>query len=242
MLIAEHISKSFQGKPILKDTSIQIRPGEITVLIGPSGAGKTTLLRALAFIDLPDKGRIQFEEETYHFPWLKEKKIHSPWPKLTVVFQQHFLWPHLTLRENILLPARNIENPHLERDLEDLIKTLHMKTFIDLYPNEASLGQRQRVALARAIMLKPTYILMDEITSALDVEQIHEIIQFLPKLKEKGIGILLITHLLNFAKHTADHVVFLNHGKVVEEGSVDILSHPQTERLAKFLSLIETAN
>ena len=242
MLTARNISKSIQGKSILQNVSLQIQPNEITVLLGPSGAGKTSLLRALALIDLPDKGEVAVDEKTYSFPQADAHLQNPPWPKLTVVFQQLFLWPHLTLRENILLPARNLKNPHLERDFNELVRALHMKSFIDSYPNEASVGQRQRVALARAILLEPRYILMDEITSALDIEQIHEIIQFLPRLKAKGVGILIITHLLNFARRTADHILFLDHGRIVEEGNAGILSKPNTERFAKFLSVVEAAS
>ena len=113
-----------------------------------------------------------------------------------------------------------------------------MAGFIDNYPNEASLGQRQRVALARAVMLEPHYLLLDEITSALDVEQIAKILSYLKTLRGKNIGIFIITHLLGFARHAADQVVFMANGEIAESGSADILRNPQTERLSQFLSVI----
>ncbi len=239
MLTATNIHKAFEGKHVLQGLDISIKPGEITCVIGPSGGGKTTLLRALALLDYPDQGEIAFDGHTYQFP-VKEKEIVPPWPKVTAVFQSLFLWPHLTLRENIMLPART-KNEKAEEDLKGLIDLFEMGHFINHYPNEASVGQRQRVALARALILNPEYILMDEITSALDVEQTAKILTKLVHLKERGIGIFLITHQLGFTRHAADHIVFLESGVVAEEGTSDILKKPKTERLKKFLSMAELA-
>lgn len=242
MLEAKNISKSFGAHRVLQDVSVCIKPGTITTLIGPSGTGKTTLLRALAMTDLPDSGEITLDDQTYRFPWPAHQRAPRPWPQITAVFQQLFLWPHLTLRENILLPARNFPRANLMDEFNELISVLHLSSFIDRYPNEASLGQRQRVALARALMLQPRYVLMDEVTSALDIEQVSNILNFLPRLKERGIGVLLITHALNFARRAADNILFMDEGRIIERGTVELLNNPQTPRLRQFLSLVEAAH
>lgn len=242
MLEARNLSFSYGNRPIFKDVNMAIDPGGITVLIGPSGTGKTTLLRCLALLEPAQKGSIRVDDEVFSYPMAEGKIIAPPWPKLTTVFQQLFLWPHLTLRENILLPVRRRKMPDMKEHLESLIDAFDMKEFIDNYPNEASLGQRQRVALARALMLHPRYLLLDEITSALDVEQIAKILSYLKGLRGKDIGIFIITHLLGFARHAADRVFFMADGVIAESGSPDILRNPQTERLGQFLSVIAAAS
>lgn len=238
-LRAESLYKRFGSRAVLDGVSAVIEPGQIVALLGPSGAGKTTLLRALALLEYPDSGQITCDAQQWDFPRPVSQKVEGPWPWVTVVFQELFLWPHLTLRENVLLPARNIARRNLNGDMDDVLRALELSSFIDRYPAEASLGQRQRVALARAVMLQPRYLLLDEITSALDVEQVHNILAFLPRLKARGIGMLLITHHINFARRAADHVLFLADGKIADSGPARILDEPQSERLARFLSLIE---
>ncbi len=244
MLTATNIHKSFDENHILKGVDISITPGSITCVIGPSGTGKTTLLRALALLDHSDQGQVEIDGASYNFPLADKSLLGTPWPDMTVVFQSLFLWPHLTLRENILLPARNRwdDVEAMNAELEDLVSSFEMEHFIDQYPNQASLGQRQRIAIARAIMVKPKYILMDEITSSLDIEQVYKILTRLEALKERNIGIFLITHQIGFAKRAADYVVFMDDGTIAESGEASILSAPKTKRLQNFLSMIEMAS
>lgn len=241
MLTAVNIHKFFGQNHVLQGVDVCVKPGEITCVIGSSGCGKTTLLRALTLIDYPDSGKINIDGNEYVFPLDKKQKVIPPWPKVTAVFQSLFLWPHMTLRENIILPAR-ARNEKVEYDLKGLINLFEMEHFIDKYPNEASIGQRQRVALARALILNPDYIFMDEITSALDIEQSAKILTKLVHLKERGIGIFLITHQLGFTSRTADQVLFLDSGRITERGGAEILENPQTERLKKFLSMAEAVS
>lgn len=256
MLSARSLNKSFGDKHILRDINLDITPGSITCVIGPSGTGKTTLLRALALLDPPNNGTVTIDDQVYDFdssptphPHLPLKKRGEneegggknlmPWPLVTTVFQSLFLWPHLTLRENIMLPARNA-NPDAERDITGLIKFFEMEHFINSFPNEASVGQRQRVALARALILNPRYVLLDEITSALDIEQTARILTKLSHLKERGIGVFLITHHIGFAARAADQVIFMDGGRIAEAGSAQIIAAPKTDRLAQFLDIART--
>ncbi len=241
MLSARGIKKTFGDRVILSGVDIDIAPGAITCLIGPSGTGKTTLLRALSLIECPDAGQVMVDAQQFDFPLARGTAFSPPWPLVTVVFQTLFLWPHMTLRENILLPARNIPGLDIESEFSDLVGFFDMGDFIDRHPNEASLGQRQRVALARALILKPKYLLLDEITSALDVEQSARILSRLQKLRGMRTGLLLITHALGFARRAADKIVFMDGGAVVEQGGPDILDKPETARLSAFLSLVEEA-
>lgn len=242
MLIGYKIDKSFDTTNILRGVDIEIKPGCISVLIGPSGSGKTTLIRALSLIDPPTKGKIILDENKYEFPLTPKQRIIKPWPNLTVVFQQHFLWPHLTLRNNIMLPLSKRSGS--EYTVEELIKTFSMDAFIDRYPNEVSIGQRQRVALARAFALQPKYILLDEITSALDVEQTGTVVRHLLALRDKGIGLLVVTHLLAFARELVfrdegDKVYFLNEGRILGSGGIDFFKSPGNTRAKRFLSSMD---
>ena len=242
MLTAQNIIKTFNGRTILNGVDLTIEQGKITCLIGPSGGGKTTLLRSIGLLEAPDSGTVTVEGKDYSFPTVDGKIYNPPWPELTVVFQSLFLWPHLTLRQNIMLPAKRAGLPDVHQRLEELIGFFEMSDFINRYPNEASRGQQQRVALARALMLKPKYILLDEITSALDVEQVAKVLEQLQKLRDAGIGIFIITHLLGFARRASDQILFLNAGKIEEHGGSEILTNPKSERLQKFVQLIEAAS
>lgn len=227
---------------MLRGIDIEIEPGKITALIGPSGSGKTTLLRTLALLEKPDSGRIWIDGASYNFPLSNGTKIRVPYPRVTVVFQQLFLWPHLTLRQNITLPLRNRNGHGQSAYVDELLAIFGMENFIDRYPNEVSLGQRQRAALVRALALNPEYILLDEITSSLDVEQVSAILSHLQMLRDKGIGILIITHLIGFARRAADQIVFQDGGRILERGGKEMLDNPKQERVRRFLSIIESAS
>jgi ABC-type polar amino acid transport system ATPase subunit len=234
MLLAKNIHKNIGGKEILKDISFSLESGEIISIIGPSGAGKTTFLRAISLIDFPDSGSLEIGEDKYQFPTKQTENIKYPYPNLTVVFQQFFIWPHLTIRENITLALRgNVDKKHFD----EVVGLFQMDEFLDRHPNEVSLGQRQRAALARALILKPKYLLLDEVTSALDIEQSHFILSHLKQIAEQGVGIIFVSHALHLASKISDKVIFLDDGKVVEDGSIEILINPKTARLKKFIDI-----
>lgn len=241
MLEGKNLHKSYGDAKILNGIDIKIEPGTITTVIGPSGCGKTTLLRALALLSPPCSGEVCIDDRIFEFPGAASEKISMVWPEVTVVFQQLFMWPHLTLRENAMLPlqSRGVDGAH--KVVEDLITELGVIEFADRYPNEVSVGQRQLGALVRALALEPKYLLLDEVTSALDVEYIALVLGRLKKLRDCGVGILIVSHLLQFARNSADQVVFLVGGEVVERGPAPILDNPSTKRLAGFLGRVVEA-
>jgi ABC-type polar amino acid transport system ATPase subunit len=247
MLIGQNIRKGYGGLEILHGIDISLAPKQITAILGPSGGGKSTLLRALSILDAPDSGSIEVDGVEYAFPITRKNGIQPPWPTLTVVFQQLFLWPHLTLRRNITLPLDKLRAKsngaaaEANNEVEALLDLFELSEQADRYPNEVSLGQRQRAAFIRAVVLHPKYLLLDEITSALDVEHVSKILEHLKSLRDQGTGILLVTHLIGFAKSAADQIIFLEKGRVVESGDRSLLTITKNERLRKFLSLVETA-
>jgi ABC-type polar amino acid transport system ATPase subunit len=239
MLAGQKLRKTFGSLVALNDVDVSVARDKITVVIGPSGSGKTTLLRALALLDPPDRGCVSIDGTAFQFPRRNSGTLAPPWPKVTVVFQQLFLWPHLTLRENILLPLR-LNGGDFAR-FEEVIRLFGMIDFLDRYPNEASLGQRQRAALARALVLEPHYVLLDEITSALDIEQTGIIMNYLFSLRDRGIGLMVVTHFIGFAKRIlarreGDQLVFLEGGSVLESGDIGVLENPKHPRLRAFLA------
>lgn len=237
MIVGERMTKRFGDLVAIRDVDVSIESGKITALIGPSGGGKTSVLRALSLVDPPDKGTVKIDDRSYEFPCRRNEKITPPWPRVTVVFQQLFLWPHMTLRQNIMLPLRNSSKATTDGTVQKLIDTFDMASFIDRHPNETSLGQRQRAAIVRALALEPDYVFLDEVTSALDVEQVCLLLSCLEEMREKGVGVLLITHQLEFARRLSDQVVFLARGEVVEAGSPEILVQPNSEGLSRFLMI-----
>lgn len=230
MLGARNTIKYREGNVVLDLISIEIQPGTVTSLIGPSGAGKTTLLNVLSSASSFDRGEVIIDAKVISFPLTAGQASHLS-STVSMVFQQLFLWPHLTLRENIMLP-----NKISPEELEELINAFSMEGFIDRYPNQTSLGQRQRAALARAIALKPKYLLLDEVTSALDIEQIEAVAKYIDKLKANGVGIVAVTHLLHFAKRISDQIVFMDKGKIIEIGDKNLLSDPKELRTKEFLA------
>lgn len=239
MIICENLVKNYGVKKVIDHVSFSVKAGEIIVVTGPSGAGKSSLLRISSLIENPSEGSVKIDDKEYRFAGNNNNKIREQFPKVGVVFQNLFLWPHLTNKENILLPVKKNWNEQKQSEFEKLIELFSLQELTEKFPNHCSVGQRQRVALVRAFLLDPQYLFLDEITSSLDIEQIGVLLNYLKQLKEKGKAIFLITHFLKFAHLAADQILFMEHGRVLEHGGKDILIAPKTERLKQFLNTLE---
>jgi ABC-type polar amino acid transport system ATPase subunit len=175
MLSGKNIEKVFGNARVLENIDIEVSPGTVTALIGPSGAGKSTLIRALSLVDPPSRGEIVIDGTSHLYPKRGGDNSPSPWPDVTVVFQQLFLWPHLTLKQNIELPLCQRRQTLSQGYANELAEFFGLKECIDRLPYEVSIGQRQRGAIVRALALRPKYLFLDEVTSALDVEQVGKL-------------------------------------------------------------------
>lgn len=235
MLEAQNISLKKVNHEILKDISLTANSGEVVCIIGQSGCGKTTLLKSLALINKPDSGTIKINNNIFLFP--SKNTSFNIYPDLTIVFQQFQLFPHLTVLENINLILNHNNIPLSYDTFFEIISFFDLEKIIDRYPHQISMGQRQRVAFIRAILLNPSILLLDEITSALDVESTKKISDFLIKQKKQGTTIILSTHTIGLARQLADMIYFMDNGKIIEFGNTTILENPQTDRLNQFLSI-----
>ena len=238
MLVGENLTKTVESKTILDNASLCVTPGTAIAIIGPNGAGKTVLLHALSLIDPPTEGLVAIDDTEYQFPGAEMSE--TPWPTVTVVFQQFHLWPHMTLQDNILLPMkRNGASRYREGSFDDLVSRFRLTEVLKRYPNEASVGERQRTALARALICRPKFLLLDEVTSAQDIEHVQNMLTFFRQLKAEGVALLFVTHLLGFAGQLADEILFMDRGSIVERGNRSILSSPQSDRMKHFVSMME---
>lgn len=237
MLSARNIFKYFGTKCAIEDVSLEVSGGSIVAVVGPSGGGKTSLLRALALVDPPSSGEVVVDSERFVFPVSPSRRIHPPWPRVTMVFQQLFLWPHLSIRENIYLPLYGDSSDERSILAGELIDSFALRDFLDQLPFESSIGQRQRAAIVRALALKPAYLLLDEVTSALDVEHVKRLGDVLVSAKEDGTAIILVTHLLGFARSVADRYLFMECGRSIEAGNIADLDASQTNRVRDFIAL-----
>lgn len=242
MIRTEKLSKTIDGRVILDDVDLSVETGQALAVVGPNGSGKSVLLRALSLVDPPTSGTVQIGDRTFSFPWSDNTAIQPPWPALTVVFQQLFLWPHLTLRENVALPLRGRNSSSSKSaDVEDLVELFQLHDVFERYPNQASLGQRQLVAIIRAVALAPRWLVLDEATSALDMEQTQRLLDLLRRLKEeKEVTLIIVSHMLGFAAALADTVLFIDRGQAVESGGPEILTEPRSERMKRFVGLLES--
>ena len=244
ILEATQLAKGFDGKQVLVDVSLEVPSGAVTVVIGPSGAGKTTLLRCLSLLDSPDSGRIVFREAEV-WPCLsggntQQREFRR---RVGLVFQHLNLWPHLTVCENVSLPLRLAGSLSREEAADrgiEWLKRVQIEGLGKRYPSEISGGERQRAAIARAMALEPEVLCLDEITSALDPENVSLIRDVINRVVDQGVAVLLVTHHIGFARAVANEIAFPDRGAVSASGSVhDVLDTTANTRVREFIDRIE---
>ena len=239
MIDVKHLSKSFGDHAVLKDISEHIYPGEKVVIIGPSGSGKSTFLRCLNLLENPTKGVITFNGAELTNP---KADINAIRREMGMVFQHFNLFPNMTIRKNITLaPVRTGLMTQAEADetAMALLRRVGLEDKADAYPNQVSGGQKQRIAIVRALAMKPKVLLFDEPTSALDPEMVGEVLEVMKELANEGMTMVVVTHEMGFAREVATRVLFMDEGRIVEQGSPDdIFGNPQCERLQTFLAKV----
>lgn len=240
MLKLTNVHKSFGKVEVLKGISLEVLPGSVTALIGPSGAGKTTLLRCIDFLETADSGFLDFDDIHVDLKKVPKKTVLQIRRKTGFVFQNYNLFNNKTALENVtegLIVARKIPKQEAKEIAMNALKKVGLQNKADFYPSSLSGGQQQRVGIARAVAASPDVILFDEPTSALDPELKCEVLSVIKNLATDGCTMLIVTHEMEFAKETADYAVFMDDGKVVESAPATILfSNPKEERTRQFLS------
>src|SRR4051794_22931115 len=233
---AEGVRKSFGENLVLDGVDLSVAAGETLVVIGPSGSGKSTHLRCINLLEPIDSGRIWLEGEEITGKGVKVAQIRQ---RIGIVFQQFNLFPHLRAIDNVTLAARRvarIPKKEAEQRAHELLKRVGLDDKARSYPHQLSGGQQQRVAIARALMMRPHVMLFDEVTSALDPELVGEVLVVMRDLARDGMTMLVVTHEMQFARDVGDHLIFMDEGKIVEQGHpIEVLDHPKTERTQRFL-------
>ena len=242
ILEAKGIKKSFGKAEILKGLDLSIDKGDVVAILGRSGSGKTTLLRCLDFLEKADEGKLIFDGVEYDLKTITKKQIRELRLKTGFVFQSYNLFSNMTALENVmegLVTARKINKKEALETSLSMLEKVGMTEWKDHYPIQLSGGQQQRVAIARALATKPEVIYFDEPTSALDPELTGEVLTVMKKLAEDGMTMIVVTHEMGFARRVANRVVFMEEGRVLEEGDPEtIFTSPKEKRTQEFISRI----
>jgi ABC-type polar amino acid transport system ATPase subunit len=236
MVRMEDVHKRFGDNVVLDGIDLSVAQGEVLCVIGPSGSGKSTLLRCINLLEPIQSGRIFLEGEEITRKGMDVSAIRQ---RIGIVFQQFNLFPQLTAIDNLTLAARRIRKMP-RRDAEararELLVSVGLEEKADQHPHQLSGGQQQRVAIARALMMQPHVMLFDEVTSALDPELVGEVLVVMRSLARDGMTMLVVTHEMQFAREVGDRVIFMDAGKIVEQGAPrDVLDNPEQERTQRFL-------
>ena len=239
MIDVKHLSKSFGDHLVLDDISEHIYPGDKVVIIGPSGSGKSTFLRSLNLLEEPSAGSITFDGVEITSPKTDIDKVRR---QMGMVFQHFNLFPNMTIKKNITLaPVRTGLMTQAEADEKamQLLRRVGLEEKADAYPNQLSGGQKQRIAIVRALAMNPKVMLFDEPTSALDPEMVGEVLAVMKELAADGMTMVVVTHEMGFAREVGNRILFMDGGKIVEQGTPDaVFNHPQNPRLRDFLSKV----
>jgi len=243
------VTKSFGAHRVLDDVDLELAEGTVTVVLGPSGSGKSTLLRTINHLEKIDRGQVRvngtligYRQVADRLHELPERDILRQRSHIGFVFQQFNLFPHLTVLENVVeapVSAQHRKRSEVEVEARALLERVGLGDKAAAYPRQLSGGQQQRVAIARALALQPDVILFDEPTSALDPELVGEVLAVIKELARDGATLVVVTHEIGFAREVADTVVFLDGGRVVEQGRPDqVIDHPAHERTRAFLDRV----
>ncbi len=244
------VHKAFGPLEVLRGVDLEVRPGEVTVILGPSGSGKSTLLRAINHLEKVDRGLVSLDGELIGYrrtsrgrlQELKEREVLRQRSHIGFVFQSFNLFPHLTALENVVeapVSAQGRPRAEVEAEARALLERVGLADKADVHPRRLSGGQQQRVAIARALALRPKVVLFDEPTSALDPELVGEVLDVIKDLASSGTTLVVVTHEIGFAREVATTVVFMDEGLVVEQGPpAQVLEHPRHERTRAFLDKV----
>ena len=239
LIKTENLQKSFGQLDVLTGIDIEIKKGEVVVVIGPSGSGKSTFLRCLNRLEEPTGGKILFENADITNP---KCNINLHRQKMGMVFQQFNLFPHLTVLRNLTIAPMKllgVSKDEAEKRGLELLERVGLADKAEAYPNQLSGGQKQRVAIVRALAMNPEVMLFDEPTSALDPEMVGEVLDVMKSLAKDGMTMVVVTHEMGFAREVADRVVFMADGVIAEEGTPkEIFENPQNPRTKQFLQCV----
>lgn len=232
------VYKSFGKNEVLKGINLHVERGEVVVIIGPSGSGKSTVLRCMNYLEEPTSGDVIVDGMNLNV----KENINNVRAEVGMVFQRFNLFPHMTVLDNITLAPqkiRKMSKEEAEKIALELLAKVGLQDKADSYPQQLSGGQQQRVAIARALAMKPKVMLFDEPTSALDPEMVSEVLDVMKNLAKEGMTMVAVTHEMGFAKEVGTRVLFVDEGKILEEGTPkDVFEHPTNERTQLFLSKI----
>ena len=239
MIDVKNLSKSFGNHLVLNDISEHIYPGDKVVIIGPSGSGKSTFLRSLNLLEVPSSGSLEFDGTV-----ITDEKtdIDVVRRKMGMVFQHFNLFPNMTIQKNITLaPVRTglMTQEEADKRAMELLQRVGLEGKAKAYPSQLSGGQKQRIAIVRALAMNPKVMLFDEPTSALDPEMVGEVLQVMKELADSGMTMIVVTHEMGFAREVGNRILFMDEGKIVEQGSpAEVFGNPQNPRLQYFLSKV----